>query len=256
MSATRLLYAPIPNPLCAFSTFTFCVFIDPVQVPGPSYIVSSLSYAFSAAKRALRSVRRSASATVESVKQVHHFLMWQAESKLEENRGSCLEFLRESVIRYGEKMVMICTSFTAYSPFQRTRASQDLRDEAASLRNERIEIIAHTPIRTRGTFLDEFVVTLADAHPLGMRKFNCMHAKTLSLLQKMDHKLNALLACIPTGTCVNQMDTYSTLPVSNIKRHKRRLETHKCIWLKIRDALEQELMVLPPVDDFLTVGSV
>jgi hypothetical protein len=67
----------------------------------------------------------------------------------------------------------------------------------------------------------------------------------------MDHKLDTLLAYIPT--CVDQMDSYSTFPVSNIKR----LQLHNRIWLKIRDALEQALMGLPPVGDsstFLTVG--
>jgi hypothetical protein len=82
--------------------------------------------------------------------------------------------------------------------------------------------------------------------------FNCIHEKALSLLQRMDHKLDILLAYIPTR--VAQMDSYSSFPVSNIKR----LHGHSRIWLKIRDALEQELMVLPPVDDpstFLTAGS-
>jgi hypothetical protein len=83
-----------------------------------------------------------------------------------------------------------------------------------------------------------------------MRMFNCIHEKALSLLQKMDHKLDTLLAYIPT--CVNQMDSYSSFPVSNIKR----LHAYSRIWLKIRDALEQVLMVLPPpVDDPFAVGS-
>ncbi|KAH9976600.1 hypothetical protein BGW80DRAFT_1558435 [Lactifluus volemus] len=49
----------------------------------------------------------------------------------------------------------------------RTRASQDLKDEAASLREERVEVAVYTPIRSN------------------MRKFNCIHEKSLSLLQKM-----------------------------------------------------------------------
>jgi hypothetical protein len=227
-----------------------------VQVHGPSSIVSSLSYAFSAAKRALKSVRLSPSAIVEFVRPVHHSLMFHAESMLERNRGSFLKFLREYVVPYREKVAMICTSFTSYSSFRRTRASQDLKDMATRIRNERAQVVVYTPIRTRGAFLDEFVVTLADAHPLGMRKLDCTRKKYLSLLQGMDHKLDTLLACIPTF--VNQMDAYSMSPISNIKRLKKRLETHNCMWLKISDALEQELSVLPPVDDpstLLTVGS-
>jgi hypothetical protein len=79
-----------------------------------------------------------------------------------------------------------------------------------------------------------------------MRIFNCIHEKALSLLQKMDHKLDTLLAYIPT--CVNQINSYSSFPVSNIKS----LQRHNRKWLKIRDALGQELVVLPPVDDPFT----
>jgi hypothetical protein len=169
VSATRSLYVPIPNLLCAFSAFDFCVFVDPVQVHGPSPIVSSLSCAFSVAKRALRSVRLSPSAALEFVKPVHHSLMLKAESKLEENCGSCLEFLRECV-RYGEKVVMICISFTSYSSFWRTRASQDLGDQAARLRDERVEVVAYTPIRTRGAFLHDFCCHFGRCKPLRYAK--------------------------------------------------------------------------------------
>jgi hypothetical protein len=151
VSATRLFYAPIPNLLYAFSAFAFCIVIDPVQAHGTSPVVSSLSWAFSAAKHALRSARLSSSAAPELVKPVHYSLMLKAESRLEENCGSCLEFLRECV-RYGEKVAMICTSFTSYTSFWRTKASQDLGDQAASLRNEWIEVPVYAPILTGGTF--------------------------------------------------------------------------------------------------------
>jgi hypothetical protein len=151
VSGTWFLRVPIPNPLCAFSAFAFSIVIDPVQAHGPSPVVSSLSWAFSAAKHVLRRARLSSSAAPELVKPVHYSLMLKAESRLEENCDSCLEFLRECV-RYGEKVAMICTSFTSYTSFWRTKASQDLGDQAVSLRNDRIEVSVYTPILTGGTF--------------------------------------------------------------------------------------------------------
>ena len=81
--------------------------------------------------------------------------------------------------------------------------------------------------------------------------FNCIHEKALLLLQKMDHKLDILLAYIPTR--VVQMYSYSSFPVSNIKRlHGQSYvaENKRCPRARVDGTA--------PVDDpstFLTAGS-
>jgi hypothetical protein len=125
-----------------------------VQVPDPGSIVSSLSDAAFAAKHVLRRLRFSASAMLESVEPHLNFLL-KAEANLMENRGYCVEFLREW-LRYGTTEVLACTSFISYSSFSRSKSSQDLKDQAARLRNERGEVAVYTPIQTRGGFLHKF----------------------------------------------------------------------------------------------------
>jgi hypothetical protein len=126
--------------------------IEPVQVHDIRPIVSSLSDATKATQRALRSVRLCASVGVEFVKPIHYSFILQAEVKFSENRASCAEFLR-GCIRYGTAVVMACTAFASYSPFSRTRNSQDLVDRATRLATERAELSAQPSIQMRGAFL-------------------------------------------------------------------------------------------------------
>jgi len=114
--------------------------------------VSSLSDVTKATQRALRSVRLCASVGVEFVKPIHYSFILQAEVKFSENRASCAEFIR-GCIRYGTAVVMACTAFASYSPFSRTRNSQDLVDHATRLATDTIEVSAHPPIQMRGAFL-------------------------------------------------------------------------------------------------------
>jgi hypothetical protein len=48
---------------------------------------------------------------------------------------------------------MTCTAFVSYSPFSRTRASQDLVVRATRLGAERVEVCAETAVQTRGALL-------------------------------------------------------------------------------------------------------
>jgi len=103
-------------------------------------------------QRILRSVRLCASAEVEFVKPVHYSLILQGEVKFSENRASCFEFL-EGCVRYGKTVVMTCMAFVSYSPFSRTRTSQDLVDRATRLGTERIEVSAEAAVRIQGAFV-------------------------------------------------------------------------------------------------------
>ena len=52
---------------------------------------------------------------------------------------------------------MACTSFMSYSPFSRSRASQDLVGCAAGLRTEGTEVVSYTAIQ--GASVYDLVVT-------------------------------------------------------------------------------------------------
>jgi hypothetical protein len=187
-------------------------------------------------------VRLSTSVTLESV-EPHTNVLLRAEIGLERNCRSCVGFLRKW-LRYGTIEVLACASFISYPSFSRLTASRDLKDQASRLQNERVEVAAYTSIQTRCSFLNNLVVSLArrgTATSQCMRKFNTIHKKTLSSLQKVDDGLDILLAYLTT--CITQMDIHSTFPVTNIKR----LQTFSHSWLKKRDVVRCLLMVLPPV---------
>jgi len=141
-------------PLYAFNHFVCPRSTELAQVhrDGLGPIASSLSNAGKTAKRTLRSVRLSPSAALESVKPAHYSFILKAEVKFSENRASCVEFFRECV-RYGKNVVMTCTVFVAHSSFSRSRSSQDLVDDAASLGTERTEVLAETAVQPQGASL-------------------------------------------------------------------------------------------------------
>jgi hypothetical protein len=236
--ATRPCRTPILDPLCGISIFVLYAWIDAVQLHSFGSVVASWSDAAFAAKRTLRSIWHSA-----ALKYVEPYLnvLHKAEDKLRENCNSCLDFLREC-LRYGPTEVLACASFISYPYFSRSRASQDIKDQAASLREERVDIVAYTPIQTRGSFLRNPIATLArrgTATEQGIRMFNSVHEETLSSLQKSDHGLDILLGYLIT--CVTQMDAHSTSPGFSIKC----LHALSRNWLKKRDVLRYLLMVLP-----------
>jgi hypothetical protein len=103
-------------------------------------------------QRILRSVRLSASVEVEFVKPVHYSFILQGEVKFSENRASCVEFLK-GCVRYGKTVVMTCMAFVPYSPFSRTRTSQDVVDRASRLGTERIEVSAEAAVQMQGAFM-------------------------------------------------------------------------------------------------------
>ena len=117
--------------------------------------MSSLSGVSVVVQHILRSVRLCASTEVEFVKPVHYSFILQGEVKFSENRASCLEFLK-GCVRYGKNVVMACMAFASYSPFSRTRTSQDLVDHAARLGTERVEGPAQTAIQIQGVALAIF----------------------------------------------------------------------------------------------------
>jgi hypothetical protein len=170
---------------------------------------------------------------------------------LEENCRSFVDFLREC-LRYGTTEVLACTSFISYSSFSRSTASRGLKDQAARLRNERVEVAAYTTIQTRGSFFNNLIVSLSRRGTTTsqcLRRFNAIHEKTLLSLQKVDHGLDILLAYLIT--CVTQMDTRSTSSVFTTKR----LQALSCNWLKKRDVLQYFLMVLAPVGRPITFAT-
>jgi hypothetical protein len=178
------------------------------------------------------------------VKPVYYSFMLRAEVKFTENRASCVEFLR-GCVRYGKAAVMTCTAFVSYSPFSRTRASQDLVDRATRLGTERVEVRAETAVQTRGAFLrsgmcyyQRSAVTVSD-----MRKFNSIHKKSLCSLHRMDDEVNTLFSRI--SAWVTELDAYSTFPAFDIK-HLRGLSR---IWVKNRDAIEHISAALLLLDD-------
>jgi len=175
-------------------------------------VVPFLSDATLAAKRALRRMWLSASAALNLVKGTHRSLMLGAEVKFTENCKSCVEFFQECV-RYGETVMMACTSFTSYSPFLRSRTSQDLVDRATRLGTERNEVVVYISIQD-------------------VPRFNSIHEKSLSSLEQMDDKLEGLLTYIPAW--VTQMDAHSTFPVFNIMY----LQALFRIWVKNRGILQ------------------
>jgi len=189
------------------------------------HIVSSLSSSGRSAQRTLRSVRLSTSEELESVKPKHYSLILKSEIKFSENRRLCVEFFRECV-RYGKNVVMICTAFVAYSPFSRSRNSQDIVDDATGLGAERIEVSDETAVQ-----------------PRGMRTFNSVHKKCVSLLQRMDTELGTLFGCI--SVWITKLGAYSTFPALKMKE----LQRLSCIWMKNRDAIEHILTVLSPPDE-------
>jgi len=194
-------------------------------------IVSSLSNSGRNAQCTLRSVRLSASAELESVKPKHYSLILKAEVKFCENRRLCVEFFRECV-RYGKNVVMTCTAFAAYSSFSRSKNSQDLVDDAAALGTERTEVPDETAIQLRG-----------------MRTFNSIHKKSVSLLQRVDAELGTLFSCI--SAWVTELDAYSTFPALKIKD----LQRLSCIWMKNQDTIEHILAVLSSPDGPITFES-
>jgi hypothetical protein len=123
-----------------------------VQVHDLRPIVSSLSDVVKAMHHGLGSIRFCATVGLEFVKSIHYSSILQAQVEFSENRMSCAEFLR-GCIRYGTAVVMACTAFASYSPFSRTRNSQDLIDRATSLATDRIEVSAQPAIQMRGAFL-------------------------------------------------------------------------------------------------------
>ncbi|KAI0287091.1 hypothetical protein BC826DRAFT_75714 [Russula brevipes] len=139
--------------------------------------------------------------------------MLRAECSLLENRGSCVDFLRECV-RYGKTVVMTCVAFVPYSPFSRSRASQDLVDDAARLKAERTEDSSEATALWRD-----------------MRKFNSIYNRSLSSLHKMDQQLETLFSCI--GVWVTKLDGYSTFPAFDVKH----LQSQSRVWVKKRDAV-------------------
>ncbi|KAH9952384.1 hypothetical protein BC827DRAFT_404370 [Russula dissimulans] len=162
-------------------------------------IASSLSNAGKNTQRALRSVRLSPSAVLESVKPKHYSHILKAEVKFSENRVLSLEFLRECV-RYGKTVVMACTAFVAHSPFSRSRNSQDLVDGAASLGTERSEVSAETAVPLRGASLHiagHFSLTICPLDT-STRTFNSVH-KSVSLLQRIDTELGTFSAASLPG---------------------------------------------------------
>ncbi|KAI0298320.1 hypothetical protein BC826DRAFT_1184463 [Russula brevipes] len=192
-----------------------------VQDLGP--VASSLSDAAKAAHRALKTARLGASAEV-FLKPVHYSIMLRAECNLLENRGSCVDFLREC-IRYGKTVVMTCVAFVPYSPFSRSRASQDLVDDAARLKTERTEDSSEATVLSRD-----------------MRKFNSIYKKSLSSLHEMDRQLETLFSCI--GVWVTGLDGYSTFPAFDIKH----LQGQSRVWVKKRDDIRNILaaLLVPP----------
>jgi hypothetical protein len=244
VAATRWRRTPILEKLCGISIFVLYAHIDVVQLHGLGSVVTSLS----GAKHALRSLWRSTSATLKSV-QPHLNVLLKAEVRLEENCRSCVDFLRKW-LRYGMTEALACASFISYPYFSRSIASRDLKDQAARLQNERVEVPASTSIRTRqGSFFNNLIVSLSrrgTASSQYLRRFNAIHEKGLSSLQKVDHGLDILFAYLIT--CVTQMDTHSTSSISTTKH----LQVLSCNWVKKRDVLQYLLMVLPPVDGPIT----
>ena len=104
---------------------------------------------------AAKKMRLSASASYFA-KGTNGSLMLQAESKFTKNYNSCVEFFDECVY-YGKN-----TSFKPYSPFSRSRASQDLVDRATKLGKERKEVVEYTAIQ--GASLHNLVFILLTSH--------------------------------------------------------------------------------------------
>jgi hypothetical protein len=146
---TRL---PVRHSYCSRYVSSHLIESVQLEVHDLCPIVSSLSDVAKAAQRAVRSFRLCASVGVEFVKPIHYSFILQAEAKLSENRASCAEFLR-GCMRYGTAVVMTCTAFASYSPFSRTRNSQDLVDRATRLATERVEVSAQPAIQMRGALL-------------------------------------------------------------------------------------------------------
>jgi len=192
-----------------------------VQVHDLGPVAFSLSDRAKAAHRALKSARLGPSAEA-FLKPVHYSAMLRAECNLSENRGSCVEFLRECV-RYGKTVVMTCVAFVPYSPFSRSRASQDLVGDAARLKAERTEDSSGATVQSRD-----------------MRGFNSIYKKSLSSLHKMDQQLETLFSCIDVW--VTQLDAYSTFPAFDIKH----LQSQSRVWVKKRDAIRNILAALLP----------
>ncbi|KAI0298314.1 hypothetical protein BC826DRAFT_123055 [Russula brevipes] len=197
----------------------------PPSVHDLGSMVSSLSDVAKAAYRALKTARLGASAEV-FLKPVHYSVMLRAECNLLENRGSCVDFLRECV-RYGKTVVMTCVAFIPYSPFSRSRASQDLVDDAARLKTERTEDSSETTVLSRD-----------------MRTFNSIYRRSLSTLHKMDRQLDTLFSCIDVW--VTKLDAYSTFPAFDINH----LQSQSRTWVKRRDAIRNTLAALPPGGEY------
>ncbi|KAI0298318.1 hypothetical protein BC826DRAFT_1174220 [Russula brevipes] len=191
----------------------------PPSVHDLGSMASSLSGVAKAAYRALKSARLGPSAEV-FLRPVHYSVMLRAECNLLENRGSFVDFLREC-IRYGKTVVMTCVAFVPYSPFSRSRASQDLVGGAARFKTERTKVSSETTVLSRD-----------------MRKFNSIYKKSLSSLHQMDRQLETLFSCIDVW--VARLDGYSTFPAFDIKH----LQGQSRVWVKKRDAIRNILAAL------------
>jgi|SRR5712671_507401 len=87
------------------------------------------------------------------------------------------------------------------------------------------------------------LVTSVDDILSGMRRFNSVHKKSVSLLQRMDTELGTLFGCI--SVWVTKLDAYSTFPALKIKD----LQRLSCIWIKNKDAIDHILAILSPPDE-------
>jgi len=77
-------------------------------------------------------------------------------------------------------------------------------DDLARLRKETTEVSTETAVQ-----------------PRGMRTFNSVHEKSVSLLQRMDTELGTLFSCI--AAWITKLDAYSSSPALKVMKDLQRL---------------------------------
>jgi|SRR5712671_2339479 len=110
-------------------------------------------------------------------------------------------------------------------------------------------LLRRPPSHWHGVRPYTLLVTSVDDILSGMRRFNSLHKKSVSLLQRMDTELGPLFGCI--SAWVTKLDAYSTFPTLKIKD----LQRISCIWMKNKDVIEHTLAVLSPPDEPNSVES-
>ncbi|KAI0259463.1 hypothetical protein BC834DRAFT_1035892 [Gloeopeniophorella convolvens] len=187
--------------------------------------VGSLAYSLSdvilAARETLQGVRLGVTATAELLKPAHTSIVLQAEHSLGENGNSVFAFLK-SCMRYGELVINVCTSFLSYPSFSRLKASApELKAHSAHLKSEMAEVVEFSVTRTRG-----------------LRTYNSVETKALSVLRKLDKKFGTLLSL--TSTWIADID--GCLVPSNCT--VKLLQDTSLAWVKRRDAIREVLASL------------